>query len=123
MLLRVHDQRDTPGGDQAIRPDLTWDRIFNTDPGIYGAGRSDGTPIMPPRVPDAWNRQLPIAGRVARDLERGLDPVLTGSGFETTPEDYWRQGQSAIDRLLQYMRQPYGPTGAKPTIPLMESWR
>lgn len=110
LLMLAHDQRDTPGGDQAWRDPLDWYRMWSGDPGIYGAGRQagvggwlgqPGSPTMPPQAGILpWNRQLPIARNVLRDVERGWDPVLTGSGLETTAEDYWR-GRSAIDQLLR----------------------
>lgn len=124
MLLRAHDQRDTPGGDQAWRQPLDWRQMWEGDPGIYGkgAGRVGGDPVMPPQVSPyvmPYSPALPsIARNVVRDLERGVDPVLTGSGFEMSAEDYRRGGGgSVLDMLQQYLREP------RPTVPLFESWR
>ena len=120
LLLRVNNpQRDTPGGDQVMRPVIDWGQVYKSDPGIYGQGRGrayeDLTPPLPVQPWQGW-RQLRSAHRVNEDLGRGLDPVLTGSGLELSPAEIGGR-PSVLEMLMQALRdRPSAP-------PLIENWR
>lgn len=117
MLMRV-SQGAAPGQDQVIRSGgrMPLRTLYGGDdlgiygpPGGLGGLGGAGNPVMPPNTMSSpGDRQLPLARNVMQDTQRGLDPVLTGSGFEMTPAQI-AGAPSSLDMLQQYLRQPQAP--------------